>query len=180
MTHDGWERGVVHAARRGWRGRRTVIVATTMALALVAASSCKSTKERSFEARAKVTKSTVNRRDAAGVPTVADVELSFTSCPGEVLKLVRGGADFAPCATKIALGTEVPIKLITAVRRNGRRSARVVQVGDCKRTPDPTDSRSYETIRTCEKTETDGIVVGFKCEAQPTPAMLAACPWLEQ
>lgn len=145
---------------------------------MLGGSSCAGGKEQSFEAKAKVIRTVVNRKDAAGIPVVTDVELAFTSCPGEIKKLLRGGGEFAPCIAKVPAGTELSVKLVTAMKRNGRRAARVVQVGDCKREPDPTDSRSYDTVRICEKTETDGIVVGFKCETQPTPAVLEACPWL--
>ncbi len=165
---------------RSRRGASAALWVTCVTLGVsLGALSC-GPKDRAYEARAKIVRTVTNRKDAAGNAAVVDVELAFGSCPGEVRKLIRGGGEFAPCMTKLATGTEVSVKLVSAMRRNGHRSARVVEVGGCKREPDPTDSRSYGTIRLCEKTETDGIVVGFKCEAQPTPAMLAACPWLEQ
>lgn len=156
-----------------------VLAATAMGtFALAGTTSCTSGKDTAYEAKAKVLRHVVNRKDASGTPLVVDVELDFPECPGEVKKLIRGGGAFAPCITKLAPGSDVTVKLVSAMKRNGRRSSRVVQVGECVREPDPTDSRSYDTVRMCEKVETDGIPVGFRCDMEPSEKLLAACPWL--
>lgn len=156
----------------------TLVGAAAGILALAGSTSCTSGKDRAYEAKAKVVRHVVNRKDPSGAALVVDVELDFPDCPGEVKKLIRGGGAFAPCITKLSPGTDVTVKLVSAMKRNGRRSSRVVQVGECVREPDPTDSRSYDTVRMCEKVETDGIPVGFRCDIEPSEKLLQACPWL--
>jgi len=175
---SGWAAKRPDEGRSHWWKTSSALLAVVTALVLLGSSSCTGDKEQTYMTKAQIVRTTVNRKDANGTPLVSDVELDFPVCTGEVKKLIRGGGEFATCMAKVPPGTEVPVRLISAMKRDGRRASRVVQVGDCKRAPDPTDSRSYETVRICEKLETDGIVVGFKCDVQASDDVLAACPWL--
>ncbi len=133
---------------------------------------------RVHEGKAKVVRTFVNRRDEKGDPLVTDVELSLQGCAGELRMVARGGAPFAACVAKMATGADVSVKVRAGRTRDGRRTTRLVAVGECVREEDATDSRSYEAFRACEILKTDEIVVGFRCEVTPTEAAKGACPWL--
>ena len=175
MTHEGWnmtvERGSVVA-----RGRTALGAALAMGIAFVSVASCGG--DRRYEGKATVVRTYVNRRDAAGEPQVTDVELSLTGCSGNLRMVVRGGGPFAACAAKKSIGSEVPVTLVLGRSREGRKIAKLAKLGECERPDDPSDTRSYETFRSCAPLETDGITVGFRCDVAPTEAAKAACPWL--
>ena len=137
-------------------------------------------KEQAFESKVKIIRTYVNRRDASGTPIVSDVEVQYTACPGDVRKVLRGGGSFAKCISEKKPGEEVSINMKRALKRNGRYSARVVNIGGCERTPDPTDSRSYDSFRDCKEVKADGILVGFHCDVGTTDELAKACPWFAQ
>ena len=137
-------------------------------------------KEEKFESKVKLIRTFVNRKDAQGVPIVTDAEVQYTACPGDIRKVLRGGGEFAKCIAEKKPGEELSISMVHALKRNGRYSARVVNIGRCERKPDPTDSRSYDSFRDCTELKTDGISVGFHCEAGSTEKLVKACPWFAQ
>ena len=131
-------------------------------------------------ARAKLVRAFVNRTDPkTGAPLTVDVEMLFEGCgEGEYRKVIRGGADFATCAAKLTPGESFDVTLEQGRRRDGRLRSRVTSFGGCARVPDPNDTRSYDEVRVCTDVSTDGLVLGFHCEYRPTPAQIAACPFL--
>ena len=68
-----------------------------------------------------------------------DVELSYTECPGEQRKMIRGDRDFAACILKHKVGDKVPTKITWGPDGKGSYKNRVVQVGECNRKIDPND-----------------------------------------
>lgn len=131
-------------------------------------------------ARAKLVRAFVNRTDPkTGAPLTADVEMLFEGCgEGEYRKVIRGGADFAACTSRLTPGESFDVTLEQGRRRDGRLRSRVTSFGGCPRVPDPSDTRSYDEVRVCSDVSTDGLVLGFHCEYKPTAAQLAACPFL--
>jgi hypothetical protein len=138
-------------------------------------------QSKDFDSRGKVVRVYVNRKDEAGNPLVTDVEVLYTGCGGEVRTVIRSNVDFSKCAlTKLKAGEEYPLVLTRAKKRDGHFGTTIVKLGECVRVPDPTDSRSYTTIRDCSELKTDGILVGTHCEVFPDPKVLALCPWFAE
>lgn len=156
--------------------KKTTILTFVALAAALSTLSC-GEKEKKYESKAKIVRTYVNRKDEAGNPVVTDVELQFTACPGDIRKVIRGGGPFAKCITEKKAGEELPVSLTFGLKRGGHHTARVTNVGGCERIPDLTDSRSYDSFRTCTELKTDGILVGFHCEVGQTPDLVKACPW---
>lgn len=149
-----------------------------LALAALGTTSCK--KDEKFESKVKLIRTYVNRKDANGVPIVTDAEIQYTACPGDIRKILRGGGPFAKCIAEKKAGEEMSVSMVHALKRSGRYSARVVNIGGCERNPDPTDSRSYDSFRICKELKTDGILVGFHCEVGSNEELVKACPFFAQ
>lgn len=137
-------------------------------------------KAESFETKAKLIRTYVNRKDEAGNPVVTDVEVQFTTCPGDIRKIIRGGGTFAKCITDKKPGEEMSATMHHSLQRSGHYRATVVSLGGCERTPDPTDTRSYDSLRICKELKTDGILVGFHCEIGSSEELVKACPFFGQ
>ncbi|MFO0638488.1 MAG: hypothetical protein U0183_04695 [Polyangiaceae bacterium] len=159
--------------------KKTTIVSFVAAVTALTTLSC-GKKDEKFESKVKLIRTYVNRRDEAGNPLVTDAEIQFTACPGDIRKVIRGGGPFAKCIAEKKAGEELSINMVHALKRGGRYTARVVNVGGCERTPDPTDSRSYDSFRSCTELKTDGILVGFHCDVGTTDELAKACPWFAQ
>jgi len=159
--------------------KKNLIVSGVVLFAALSTLSCGG-KNAKYESKVKLIRTYVNRKDANGVPIVTDAEVQYTACPGDIRKILRGGGPFAKCIADKKPGEELSINMEHAMKRNGRYSARVVNIGGCERTPDPTDSRSYDSFRICKEVKTDGILVGFHCEVGSSEELVKACPWFSQ
>ncbi len=159
--------------------KKNMMVTGLVLLAAASSLSC-GKKDEKFESKVKLIRTYVNRKDEAGNPVVTDAEIQFTACPGDIRKVIRGGGTFAKCIADKKPGEELSINMVHALKRGGKYTARVVNVGGCERAPDPTDSRSYDSFRICKEVKTDGILVGFHCEVGSSEELVKACPWFGQ
>ena len=54
----------------------------------------------------------------------------------------------------------------------------VYQVGECRRTIEPSSEGSYEKSQDCRDSLSYGRTNGFFCSRHPLKRLLATCPWM--
>jgi hypothetical protein len=133
-------------------------------------------KPQQFSANVKLEKLEIDQRDAQGNPLTVDLTLEFPDCPGDQVKTVRGGAEFAKCLTKVKVGDVVPAKLDWGPVPDGY-DFEVEEIGGCARPHDPDDESSHEIIQVCQELEAHGVKVGFHCDRKPSRELLEKCPY---
>jgi hypothetical protein len=157
--------------------RRALISLAAVAALLVSA--CRRTTHH--ETQVDVTRVAAVRKDhATGNPLVLDVEFSFTDCPGQQIEVVRGGAEFAACASNHKLADKLSLAIEHKRAPEGVYTWIVRRVGDCTREPDPNDEASYALVRECEDWEVNGARVGFQCRYIPEKKLVEKCPWFRR
>ncbi len=158
---------------------RPSAVARASALALLALAGCN--KATQHTANAEVVQVQRFGRDLAAGPSLMDVEMRFTECPGDARTLVRADRAFSTCAKDIKAGDKVKVELVSAYSDSrGQFRAEVKKIGDCAVQIDPKDEANYETVQTCVEKKATGSTVGVHCERKRSPALLAKCPWLRR
>lgn len=150
----------------------------TLASGLVVASvACK--RPQTFTSTVEITQTQVFGADDA--PSVMDVHMTFSECPGVQQKVVRGDKKFAACAKKLKKGDKVPVEILVTWRSDrGEYRNEVVKVAGCERTPDPKDDASYETVQMCTDVVINGAVTGIHCDRTRSEALVAKCPWFKR
>jgi hypothetical protein len=114
-------------------------------------------------------------------PTVYDLEVIFTDCPGVQRKLLRGDKAFAACAMKLNKGDKVPVEIVLTYRADrSEYRDEIVKVGDCPRVVDPKDDASYGVIQECKDVVINGAVTGVHCDRTRGAALVAKCPWFKR
>ncbi|MBS2015562.1 MAG: hypothetical protein JST00_21930 [Deltaproteobacteria bacterium] len=157
------------------RGVWSLAVAAVAAVAFSAACS----KPQTFTSTVEITQTQVFGTGDA--PTVMDVHMVFTECPGIQVKVVRGDKKFASCAKKLKKGDKVPVEILLQYKSDrGEYRNEVVKVDGCERTPDPKDDASYETVQTCSDVVINGAVTGVHCDRTRSDALVAKCPWFKR
>lgn len=147
-----------------------------LALSLLTALAC-SKKVRHFESKVKIERFDIVRKDEKGTPLDGDVEFQYPDCPGEQIEVIRGGAEFTACMSKYKVGAEVPVKIEQRYLPAGFWDWDVVEMGGCKRPPDPEDEASFDTVQECEDIVVNGVKEGFVCDRLPKKKLLEKCPW---
>jgi len=156
------------------RRRVLAIVATVV---VVAATAC--SKPQTFTSTVEITQTQLFGSDDA--PSIMDVHMTFSDCPGTQQKVVRGDKAFAACAKKLKKGDKVPVEIVLQWKADrGEYRNEVVKVAGCARTPDPKDDASYETVQMCTDVVINGAVTGIRCERNRPEALVAKCPWFRR
>lgn len=143
-------------------------------VALVAVSGCKSSK--TYESSITLSRVEAVRTDN-GVVRDIDVEFEWSECPGDQNEVIRGDAEFATCMKKYKAGDKVPVKIDFHWEKRGFWDWDVIEMGGCKRPPDPDDDSSFDTVQECEPIVSNGVNEGFICSRIPNKDLLKKCPW---
>ena len=122
----------------------------------------------------------VVERDPADVAQQIDLELEWDSCPGDQFQVVRGGADFAACTAKYAVGDYVPVKVVHFWDDLGFYRWDVEQLGDCRRAVAPDMPGSFEKSQECTAYNLAGRDQGFDCSRRPQHSLLRVCPFMSR
>lgn len=155
--------------------RRALAIVATGSVALATACS----KPKTFTSTVEITQTQVFGTDDA--PSVMDVHMTFSDCPGTQQKVVRGDKAFASCAKKLKKGDKVPVEIVLQWKADrGEYRNEVVKVAGCARTPDPKDDASYEVVQTCTDVVINGAVAGIHCDRNRADALVAKCPWFRR
>lgn len=164
--------------------RRSVAVRpVTIGLAALAAVSTFAGCKRATRHQANVEIVQVQRfgRDLASGPSLMDVEMRYTDCPGDARTLVRADRGFSTCAKDIKAGDKLKVEVVSEYNdARGQFRAEVKKIGDCAVQVDTKDEANYETVQTCVEKKATGATVGVRCERKRSPALLAKCPWLRR
>jgi hypothetical protein len=131
---------------------------------------------RQYVAKVKLEKLEIDQRGAHGEPITIDVTLEFPDCPGDQLKTVRGGAEFAQCLQSHKAGETVEAGLHWGPVVDGY-DFEVTEIAGCKRPPDADDESGHEIIQVCKDVEAHGVRIGFFCDRKPSKELLAKCPY---
>jgi len=134
-------------------------------------------KAKHYDTNVEITRISVVRRDENGRALTTDFEFSYFECPGSQVETVRGGEEFSTCVSKLAVGAKVPAKIDHHWDPEGKMVWDVLQIADCKRTPDSNDEASFAMVRECADWKVNGATVGFECQITPKKELLAKCPW---
>ena len=145
----------------------------------IGASACHRRKQH-YETTVEVTRVSAVRSDDANKPLTLDVEVRYSECPGVELEVVRGGADFAACASKYKVGDKVRIAIDHESSEEGTYKWTIRKVGDCARTPDPHDEAPYALVRECDDRSENGSRGAFQCKQIPDKALVDKCPWFKR
>lgn len=133
-----------------------------------------------FTAEVELVRYAVVKRDDAGAPLTADVEIRYATCPGEQHEVARGGSAFAACMAAKKPGERLSAKVDWYKHRNGHYDWDLVQLGDCVRDAEPNDDGSFETVQECDPVVSHGAVTGFRCSRLPDKQLVARCPWFRR
>jgi hypothetical protein len=145
-------------------------------------------KPKVFDTNVEIVRMRPIRRDEATNHIVTmDVEVSYTECPGEQRKMIRGDKAFAECfysATgdnpKHKVGDKIPVKISFGPKPDGSGFRnQLVKLGNCERKIDPKDEASYEVVQDCEPIVVNGVDVGVHCDRTRNKELLKKCPWFK-
>ena len=117
-------------------------------------------------------------KDRAG--TVIDVDLEYADCPGDQREVFQADAAFAQCLARYKNGEKIPASILFQQMPDGHFDSEIEKVGECHRTRDSQDERSYEIVHQCRDLKVNGIVIGFRCDRKPSKELLAKCPWFRR
>lgn len=117
-------------------------------------------------------------KDRSG--TVIDIDLEYADCPGDQREVFQGDAAFAQCIARYKVGEKLPASISFQQLPDGHFDSEVERVGECRRTRDSQDERSYEIIHQCHDVKVNGVVIGFRCDRKPSKELLAKCPWFRR
>lgn len=146
---------------------------------LVALAGC-SKKSQTYHTKVEITRIHPFGKDLKA-PTMMDVELRYSECPGDARKLVRGDKEFATCALSLEKGAKVSVDVVsTWSAERGNYRSEIVKIGDCTIKTDPKDEANYERIEVCTDLKMTGAVVGIHCDRKRSDALVEKCPWLRR
>ncbi len=157
------------------RVRVTLLLAIA---AMVVSAGCSGKK--TFTTSAELTRVHIFGKDPKA-PSMIDVEMHYTDCPGNVRRLVRGDKNFSACALGFKKGDVVPLKV--ELRYDFERSqyrSDVLRIGECDIKVDPKDEANYEIVERCDELKATGNAVGVHCSRKRSDEMVAKCPWLRR
>jgi hypothetical protein len=138
-------------------------------------------KPMKYSATVEVVQAQVFGGDTQAAPSVMDLDLVFTECPGRQRDIIRGDKAFATCARKFKKGDKLSVDLVTTWRPDrGEYRSEIVKVGDCDRVVDPRDEASYEVVQQCTDLVINGVVMGVHCDKTRNAALIARCPWFRR
>ncbi len=139
-----------------------------LALLLAATLSACAPPASKHETQVELRRMAVVQHDAKGAPLAVVVELEYPECPGEQEESFQEDAAFAQCIGKYKAGDKLPATISWEPVGYGHYDSEVEKIGDCNRTRDPAQSRSYEVVEECSDVVVDGVKVGFHCDRRPT------------
>ena len=144
---------------------------------LVIAPACK--KPERYQATVEVLK--VRRFGQDPRASITELELKWSDCPGDALKVVRADKSFAECGAKIQRGDKLAADVVlTYSSERGSYRNEIVRLGDCPLKVDPKDEANFELVQTCRPLLATGVDVGVHCERSRSPELVAKCPWLRR
>jgi len=149
-----------------------IILAAASALAV----GCEK-KAHNYETKVTLKGVEVVARDKAGTPQIIEVNVEYPDCPGEQLETLQGNADFTKCALKFKVGDVLPASIEWGPTDFGHYDSEITRIGECSRTRDPRDARSYEVVQECTDVNVNGVKAGFHCDRKPNKELLDKCPW---
>ena len=151
----------------------------SLAALTLAAGGC-AEKTRTFSSEVQLARIDVVHRGDGGRVLTLDVEVEWTTCPGEQREVVRGDAAFAACIEKHAVGEKLPVTVDWQREPNGRYDWDILEIAGCKRTPEGHDDSSFEMVQECETLKEHEEAVGFRCNRVAKKELLAKCPWFRR
>jgi hypothetical protein len=137
-------------------------------------------KAQVFQSEVQLGRVEIVHRDAKGKTVTLDVEVEWTQCPGEQREVIRGDATFADCMAKHSAGAKLPVVVDWQREPSGRWDWDILQIGECKRTPEGHDDSSFDMVQECETLKEHDEVVGFRCDRVPHKELLTKCPWFKR
>lgn len=154
---------------------RGSVLSVTLALA-AALAGCHPTER--YESVGQLIQNDVIEVDDKGKALVQEVEFEYDACPGDQFQVVRGGAEFAECMKKHAVGDMISVGIVHFWDERGYYRWEVTRVGECDRPPQPEAEGSYEKSQECTDVKHYGQVVGFTCNRKPFARLVEICPWM--
>jgi hypothetical protein len=152
-----------------------IVVAAAAALS---ATTC-AHRPQVFTSKGTVVRFDIIRRDPAGVPLTADLDIEWSECPGEQREVQRVDAKFIACFQKHKVGENLPLEVLWS-DEGWQLDWDVTKVGDCARAPEPDDDVSFDMVHECTPEIEQGQEIGFKCNREPSGELLKACPWFRR
>jgi len=146
---------------------------------LLSLASCRE-KERHFESVCQLIRRDEIDTDKDGKATQVELELEWDPCPGEQFQVIRGGADFAACMSRYAVGDMLSVSVIQRWDPHGFYTWDLDRVGDCRRDPDAGSDGSYEKSQECREIKLQGAPYGFRCSKRPEQQLARVCPWMKR
>ena len=166
-------------SRRSPRSFGAAFVCVTLGASSLGLSACK--KSSHHVANVEVVQVQRFGRDLAAGPSLMDVEMRYTDCPGDARTLVRADRGFSACAKDIKAGDKLKVEVVSEYNESRAQfRAEIKKIGDCAVQVDAKDEANYETVQTCVEKKATGSTVGVRCERKRTPALLEKCPWLRR
>jgi hypothetical protein len=147
-----------------------------LAIALAAPFASCSKKATTYQTKVTLKTVEVVARDATG-PRIIEINVEYPDCPGEQLETLQGNAEFSKCALKYKAGEVIPVTVEWGPTDYGHYDSEITKLGDCARTRDPRDARSYEVVQECTDVMVNGVKAGFHCDRKPNKELLDKCPW---
>ena len=149
---------------------------TAIFLAVLAVAGC-SKKPRNYDTKVTLKGVEVVARDNVGNPQLIEINVEYPDCPGEQLETLQGNAEFTKCALKFKVGEVLPATIEWGPTDYGHYDSEITKLGECPRTRDPRDARSYEVVQECTDVVVNGVKAGFHCDRKPNKELLDKCPW---
>jgi hypothetical protein len=147
---------------------------------LVALSTACAPAAETHQTQVELRRTAIVQRDAKGAPLAIVVELEYAECPGDQEESFQEDAAFAQCIGKYKMGEKLPATISWEPVGYGHFDSEVDKIGDCSRSRDSGEARSYEVVEQCADVVVNGIKVGFHCDRKPTKALLDKCPWFRR
>lgn len=156
--------------------RRLALFGLVVAFATVAGCS----RKQSWHTKVEITRLHPFGKDLKA-PTLMDIELKYSECPGDARKLIRGDKEFATCALAFKTGQKVEVEVVSTWNsERGSYRSDILKIGDCAIKADPKDEANYERVEACSELKMTGAVVGVHCDRKRTDALIQKCPWLRR
>ncbi len=151
-----------------------------LAIAIASLTTGCSDKPEHYTSTLQIARMQIIQDPTGGKSKMVDVELEYTDCPGEQREVFQEDSAFLECIARYKLGDKVPAEISFSKLADGHWDSEVDKIGDCVRTRDALDERSYEVVHECKDIVVNGVTVGFQCTRKPTPELLAKCPWFRR
>lgn len=147
------------------------------AFLLLALAACD--KPKTYKATVEVQK--IRRFGQDPKQSVTEMELRFSDCPGNAIKVIRADKSFADCGAKIERGAKVEAEVVLSYsRERGTYRNDITRVAGCEVKTDPKDEANFELVEQCKPVVATGVEVGVHCDRSRNADLVAKCPYLRR